>query len=286
MGSGASRRAFGSGSVAECLGPPRFGSGRRNGGYPSAGRSPIEEKEDYRSAALNKEKLVAEFTAQKKAGMFVTMTLAEARKSYGKDLFVAALAMLEQGEDSFRIGHDGTHDVLVNPRLKVGDQLTSPLGPDLEAVVAHEADLGSMLCLIFDVSMAHRRLSVVEEDWEFQACKPDKGKDELWLNTVGTFGIRSIARWWACAGATLIRILCYLRIDSLRWSLLFADDAFWLVRCRDPVAAFLSAVIAFLALGVPLKWDKFSSGYEAQWTGLWGITSGSDSVSRKAGRYG
>ena len=44
MESGASRRAFGSGSVTECLGLPRFGIGRRDGEYPVFRKTPSRRK--------------------------------------------------------------------------------------------------------------------------------------------------------------------------------------------------------------------------------------------------
>ena len=235
-----------------------------------AGRRTPESKDNYTSAVDHKQKLLEDFEAQRKLGMFHTTSLAEAREEFGSNLHIAALAMLEQGEDSFRTVHDGTHGVAVNPRSKVRDQHTSPLGCDLEAVMCYEKTFGFLLSLVFDISKAHRRLSVLRKDWGLQACKPDALLDMIWLNTVGTFGIGSISYWWGTAAALLERLTHYLDIEGLRWLLIFADDVNTLVRSQDPARTLMTVIVVWLALGVPLKGRGFGRTTNAS---SWGSRS-------------
>eukprot|EP00973_Karenia_brevis_P045888 6354240-Karenia_brevis.AAC.1 len=44
------------------------------------------------------------------------------KAEYGQHLVRAAIGALEKGDNTFRIIHDGTHGVRVNPRIKPKDQ--------------------------------------------------------------------------------------------------------------------------------------------------------------------
>ena len=118
----------------------------------------------------------------------------EARRKYGPNLRVAALAALEKADHSFRVVHDATHNVGVNSQIKVEDQLRYP-GP-AEIKMAMQALYPPTFVLAADIARAHRLVLVREEDWGYQACRTgvgDKGEEssKIWLNTVGTFGVTS-----------------------------------------------------------------------------------------------
>ncbi|MCP3861013.1 MAG: hypothetical protein GY704_15280, partial [Phycisphaeraceae bacterium] len=138
------------------------------------------------------------FREQAAENMMRSMSFGEARTRVGERLRVAALGAVPQGSEH-RIIHDGTHFVCVNPGIRVRDQEAAPTHADLTAVLNHEASRGSsaMFGLVFDVSKAHRRIGVIERDWGLQACatlargcEPSES-DEVWVNTVGTYGIGS-----------------------------------------------------------------------------------------------
>ena len=235
------------------------------------GEDPYWHKDNYRSATLNADRLRGDFEEQLKENMFVRMELDQAKRIYGERLHVAALALIEQGEDSWRIVHDATHGVKINNRLRVRDQHTGPMACDLAKVMSIEAAHGKLFALVFDVSKAHRRVPVSPGDWGYQACAIEDPQD-IWLNTVGTFGVGSISYWWSRVGACIVRLLYYVLGDAdsaLRWCLLFADDLKLLARGPRLARDLLAALLLLLALKIPLKWKKFSGGWQVQWIGFW-----------------
>ena len=74
----------------------------------------------------------------------------------------------------------------------------------------HERSQGlKQFLLMGDVSKAHRRVKVKEEDWGYQACRLHPGK--VWVNCVGTYGIASAGYWWGrLAAGLLVRLFYYL----------------------------------------------------------------------------
>ena len=236
------------------------------------GEEPTPEKENYRSALDNISFLRKEFESQRAAGMFEVTTESEARKEYGDRLFVAALAAIEQGPDSFRIVHDGTHGVCVNNRIRVRDQTTSPLAQDVGAALECELEdatsPASLFALVWDISKAHRRLAVAREDWGFQACKVDSSSQEVWLNKVGTFGIGSISYWWNRLAAMIVRlVLMVFPPQTVRWVLCFADDVKLLLGGGDLPLCALGVLVLFQALRIPIKWSKVAGGFRVSWIG-------------------
>ena len=90
----------------------------------------------------------------------------------------------------FRVVHDGTHGVGVNPKIKVLDR-----GPG-EVRMAMEVLSPASFCLARDVSRAEWLVRVREEDWGLMACKTGVSDDgtestKVWLNCVGMLGITS-----------------------------------------------------------------------------------------------
>ena len=84
---------------------------------------------------------------------------------------MAALVAIPQGDD-WRIIHDGTHYVKVNSGIKVRDQEASPMHADLTASLGAEVASSSqgIFSMVFDVSKAHRRVGILEQDLGLQAC--------------------------------------------------------------------------------------------------------------------
>eukprot|EP00973_Karenia_brevis_P015227 2082575-Karenia_brevis.AAC.1 len=75
------------------------------------------------------------------------------------NLEAEAIAALQKDEDLFRIIHDGTHKVRVNPQIIVRDQIAYPAVGEKTAVLTRAARMRStMLGSKADVSKAHRRV--------------------------------------------------------------------------------------------------------------------------------
>ena len=131
---------------------------------------------------------------------------------------MAAVGAVEQGEEDWRFTHDGTHGVLINQFIKPRDKSRFPLGEDVKRVmeeISQEAEDSPVTSIVFDISKAHRRVMIDEEDWGLQACSvesdpPSRPEDEIYLNTVGTYGIASAAYWWSRLGVMGVRNIFYL----------------------------------------------------------------------------
>ena len=242
---------------------------------------------NYRSATERPEVLEANFEKQLAAGMMVKTTYGQAQEDYPGRLRVASLGALEQKEGEFRITHDGTHGARVNAAIRVRDQEACPTAHDLVAaldreilereVLAPDAAVrpqSRLFALALDVSMAHRRVPIRRDDWGLQACSSlplgvlPGPMDDVWVNTVGTYGIGSISYWWGRLGALLQRLLLYVVGPAgLLWVFRFADDFIWITGNRSGWRPLVLAMLLLRTLGVPIKWEKFRGGRQVDWIG-------------------
>ena len=89
------------------------------------------------------------------------MKLEDAKKEWGSRLTVAALAAILKGDDSWRVGHGGTHGVKVNPGTVFRDQCRNPSVAGQRAIMVIGRDNpGSRFLPKGGVSKAHRRVRV------------------------------------------------------------------------------------------------------------------------------
>eukprot|EP00973_Karenia_brevis_P015206 2078159-Karenia_brevis.AAC.1 len=78
-------------------------------------------KENYRSAIENIDSVEEMFRQDVKDGHMRWLSDSEALKEFGV-FATAAIGALEKGDSSFRIIHDATHGVRVNPEILPRDQ--------------------------------------------------------------------------------------------------------------------------------------------------------------------
>eukprot|EP00973_Karenia_brevis_P068108 9475650-Karenia_brevis.AAC.1 len=64
-----------------------------------------------------------------------------AKAEYGQHLVMAASGALQKADNTFRIIHDGTHGVHVNPRIKPRDQGRYPGIPEKRKILSRAARL-------------------------------------------------------------------------------------------------------------------------------------------------
>ena len=166
----------------------------------------------------------------------------------------------------------------VNAAIRVRDQEACPTAHDLVAALDHEIcnEGGGVFFLALDVSKAHRRVPVRRSDWGLQACSSlplgqvPGSEDDVWLNTVGTYGMGSASYWWGRLGALLQRLKMYIVGSAgLRWVLRFADDYIWLTGGGQLWRPLIFAILLLRAFGVPLKWTKFRGGRKTEWIGYY-----------------
>ena len=236
----------------------------------------VEWASNYKSASLRPDILLKTFEEHEKAGMMYRCTYKEARERFGDRLRVAAQCAIEQGQDEWRVVHDATNKVHVNNRIRVRDQEANPCVSDLVVVLDKEYEDydGTLFVLAFDVSKAHRRVPVVEDDWGLMCCSTlpsteDPHDDtEVWVNKVGTYGVGSASYWFGRLGALVTRLILYVvSAQGLRWLLRFVDDFLAIARGGHRWQPMALILVLLQAMDVPLKWSKFRGGFKAGWIG-------------------
>ncbi len=117
--------------------------------------------------------LEQQFEEEKLLGMMEEVDEAEFRSRYPKDrVLVAAQGALEKSDNSFRVIHDGTHGVSINPNVIPRDQTRMPGSSDLRSAMAEDATHGgAFFSLQADIKKAHRRVLIQKSDWGLQCCR-------------------------------------------------------------------------------------------------------------------
>ena len=104
-----------------------------------------------------------------------------------------------------RVLFDGTHGLCVNLRTPLRDQDRAPISADLKRAVREKAKLDELtLALTADVKEAHRQVPIHPDDWHYLGFQlvPDR---DVFINTVGTFGIASASYYWSRVAAAVGR---------------------------------------------------------------------------------
>ena len=96
----------------------------------------------------------------------------------------------------------------------------------------------------------------------------EKGAD-VYINTVGTFGVASASYYWSRVSSALGRLSQYLAGDgAYTWRVVVADDYHLEAggeHCRSALFAFF---LFCCTCGVPLSWNKTASGETVVWIGI------------------
>ena len=229
---------------------------------------------NYKSAEENMEDIRRQIVQELHKGTVVSMTKSEAQRKFGNKLAVAALGAVpkEVGTSEVRIIHDATHNVEVNPRIRVRDQIRCPRIDDLDGllrllVAECSRDPTIRFCLKYDVSRAHKLVPIREEDWAYQAFSLDD-PDIIYMHTVGAFGLASAAYHWARVAAAIVRLSHYMSdVASALYHLLYSDDGLLLATGKDFWRRQMFWLYVFELLEVPLSWKKVAGGASLSWIG-------------------
>jgi len=226
------------------------------------------EKENYLSVADHRDQVLALFREEEQLGWMEEVTNEQAKARFGTDLYVAALAVIEEGE-KIRVVHDGSNGIEVNHKIRPKGQVRSPGAGEIRCLMRERLEAGKRtFTLLGDASKAHRRIKILERDWGFQACRVDS--DTVWLNKVGTYGVSSAGYYWSRAASGLVRLSHYsLAGRGPLDLLLFADDWKFLAGDAEQIRDLGALVLLLCSLGVPFKWSKFRGGFSVSWIGYW-----------------
>ena len=173
------------------------------------------------------------------------------------------------GKVSARVLFDGTHGLCVNTKTRLRDQERAPIAADLKRSMREKAKVGELtFALSADVTEAHRQVPIHPDDWHFLGCQVKPGGD-VFVNTVGTFGVASASYCWSRVAGSIGRLLQHLSgHSSTSWHMLVADD--YLLESGGP--GYRIGLLLFFVLcavvGVPLSWHKTCGGDTLVWVGF------------------
>ena len=190
----------------------------------------------------------------------------EAKLRY-PDLVIASLGAQRKekpgGKITARVLFDGTHGLSVNSRTRIRDQERAPNAADLKRTMREKAKVDELtFALSADVTEAHRQVPIHPDDWHLLGCQVIPGGD-VFVNTVGTFGVASVSYYWSRVAAAVGRLAQYLAGDyCTTWHMLVADG--YLLECggRYYRRGLVLFFVLCASLGVPLAWHKTAGGDE------------------------
>ena len=204
------------------------------------------------------------------------MSLGEARRRWGNKLTIAALGAIEKTEGTFRVIFDASNTGRLNNRIRVQDQCRMPIWQDLRRYVEDVSSFpGVRFGMAFDIRRAHRQIPIREEDWVYLACrlddKPERDatdNDEVFINTVGTFGVGSAAYWWSRLVAIAVRLGYKVAAEAwLIYFLMYVDDGLLVAMGGNFEFGILGTLLLLQVLGFPLADRKFRGGAQIPWIG-------------------
>ena len=205
-------------------------------------------------------------------GQIIILSELEAKKRY-PHLVIASLGAQRKekpgGKVTARVLFDGTHGLCVNSKTRLRDQERAPIAADLKRSIREKSRVGEpTFALSADVTEAHRQVPIHPDDWHLLGCQVSPGAD-VFVNTVGTFGIASASYYWSRVAAAVGRILQYLSgHTSTSWHMLVADDYLLESGGREYRTGLLLFFVLCAAVGVPLSWHKTCGGDTLVWVGF------------------
>ncbi len=228
-------------------------------------------RDNYQSAKLHDKAILLQLEDAVERQLAIRLTEEEAGFHF-PELTVnslAGIAKLDEHGDvsSVRLVLDGTHGVVLNRAIRQRDQDRCPVASDVRRVQREQSTSRGAWGLALDVREAHRLPRVHPLDWTHQGCRSSLSTD-LFVFTVGCFGVSSAAYWWSRLGGALVRAVHLLADPSDElWLLLMADDLKAESTSARPEISVLFVVLVLIVLGVPLSWHKSQGGQVIQWIG-------------------
>ena len=213
------------------------------------------DRTNYVSAAEHASEVQVQFVEEEKLGAMVHLSVKDAAERYGERLRFASVGAIEKKDGTYRVIHDATHGLGVNSAIHLKDQVRYPTAGDLRTALMTlpRASFG----LTGDVKRAHRLVKVAADDWGYTACQTGvQGQHVLWLNTVGTFGVSSVAFHWCRLMSGLGRAAYYLIACLEINHMVYSDDLFWLTQdTAHGIDYIVLQVYLYVVLGVPFSWN-------------------------------
>ena len=152
-------------------------------------------------------------TDQAKRGQVLHLSEEEAQRRF-PGLVIASLGAQRKekprGVITARVLFGATHGIAANHRTRVRDQQRGLIAADLKRLMSEKSKTGEpTFALTADVTEAHRQIPIAEQDWHLLGCQVQPG-GEIFVNTVGTFGVASASYYWSRVGSAIGRLCQYL----------------------------------------------------------------------------
>ena len=92
--------------------------------------------------------------------------------------------------------------------------------------------------------------------------------EEVFLNTVGTFGVTSAGYWWGRAGGAAMRLAHYVigYINAV-YALLYSDDGKVIGRTEHYERGIMMFFFTMVIVNIPISWRKVRGGEKTEWIG-------------------
>ncbi len=219
-------------------------------------------RDNYQSASLHREAIMEQLLDSVDRGLALRMKPDEAEHHF-PGLSINSLGGVAKLSDAgevvgVRIVMDGTHGVVVNSAIRQRDQDRCPIASDVKRQQREQASTRPARGVALDVQEAHHLPRVHRSDWRHQCCRCD-GCEDVFIFTVGCFGISSAAYWWSRLGGA--------PADAI-WLLLMADDLKAESTSTSPSRSTIYVVLILLILGVPLAWRKSQGARSSGGSGM------------------
>ena len=169
-------------------------------------------RRNYATLAPLEEQVLEVLHEQASRGQIIVLPEKEAKERYPA-LVIASLGANRKekpdGRITARVLFDGTNGLEVNKRTRVRDQERAPVAADLKRSMRAKAARGEKtFAVTADVTEAHRQVPIHPQDWRLLGCHVRSGGD-VFINTVGTFGVASASYYWSRIAAALGRLTQY-----------------------------------------------------------------------------
>ena len=228
-------------------------------------------EQNYLTVQRNPDAIEEVLDEQAAKGPMFTLSEADAKLRYGRELVVAALgaaqkSVADNGDVEYRVLHDGTHHVHVNDAIRVRDAVQFPIASDAKRVLRAQAETGQPhFGLTADVEEAHHAVAIDPRDWPLLACQVRLG-GKVYFNTRGTFGIAGAGYCWGCLGAAGRRAVLYVLGSTLpMWAMLFSDDWDFTVEAGMFARTLLTALWVLHVFAFPIKRRKCRGDFVLGW---------------------
>lgn len=150
-----------------------------------------------------------------------------------------------------------------NPRAQLQERIFHPTLQSVQQCFPTVPDGEFLAGLIIDVSSAHKRIRLREEERNFASFVWD---NKVYRYRTCSFGATYSSLWWARVGSLLLRLI-HILLFGYHVALLYVDDFMFLFRRKWAWLQSFVVICFMQVLGVPLSWKKISLSTKPTWLG-------------------